>query len=175
MTEIEYELTYLAKFIPKQIQNIKPKRIIDYYLPELGVEHPVIRIRDNGGKYEITKKEPVDGSDSSKQYEHTIILTNLEFKDLIKGRKRKVLKDRYKLSINGHVAEIDIFLESLMGLVVIDFEFNNSEDKDTFVPPGCCLADITQEAFIAGGMLAGKSYKHIEPILDRFNYKKLSG
>ena len=40
--------------------------------------------------------------------------------------------------------------------------------------PDFCLADVTQEVFIAGGMLCGKCYKDIEDDLARIGYKKLS-
>ena len=35
------------------------------------------------------------------------------------------------------------------------------------------LADVTQEEFIAGGMLAGKTYNNISSELKRFNYRRL--
>lgn len=40
--------------------------------------------------------------------------------------------------------------------------------------PEFCLADVTQDAFIAGGMLAGKSFKDIEKDLGKFNYQKIT-
>jgi CYTH domain-containing protein len=76
--------------------------------------------------------------------------------------------------INGHPAEVDIFVGQLEGLVVIDFEFDSEEAKSAFVAPGICLADVTQEMFIAGGKLAGKRYKDIKAELDRFNYSALT-
>ena len=72
MVEIEYELTFLAKSIPNEIKNLKPVEVIDYYIPESGVIHPHLRIRSNKARYEITKKQPINGSDSSEQSEHTI-------------------------------------------------------------------------------------------------------
>lgn len=56
--ELELELTYLAKEIPNEIQNIQPTRIIDLYIPDT-VEHAHLRLRQKGEKYEITKKTPV--------------------------------------------------------------------------------------------------------------------
>ena len=76
--------------------------------------------------------------------------------------------------IDGTLAEIDIFIEDLAGLVLIDFEFDTEAEKDNFTPPSVALADVTQEDFVAGGLLAGKTYRAIEPELARFCYKKLS-
>ena len=37
-----------------------------------------------------------------------------------------------------------------------------NEEKANFSPPDCCLADVTQEQFIAGGQLAGSTYAKIK-------------
>lgn len=42
--ELELELTYLAKEIPNEIQNIQPTRIMDLYIPDT-VEHAHLRLR----------------------------------------------------------------------------------------------------------------------------------
>jgi CYTH domain-containing protein len=69
--------------------------------------------------------------------------------------------------------EIDVFQGNLKGLILVDVEFDNEKDREEFVMPDFCLADVTQETFLAGGMLCGKSYKDIENDLNRFNYNKL--
>jgi hypothetical protein len=76
MTEIELERTYLAKFLPEGLGAYPKKEIKDIYIPESEV-HPILRVRQRGDKYEITKKQPVSGTDSSEQYEHTIINFNI--------------------------------------------------------------------------------------------------
>lgn len=58
-------------------------------------------------------------------------------------------------------------------MVVVDFEFDNKEEKDKFEMPDFCLADVTQEEFIAGGMICGKSYEDVEKDLKKFSYKKI--
>ena len=59
------------------------------------------------------------------------------------------------------------------GLVLVDFEFTNEEEKQAFIMPDFCLADVTTEEFIAGGMLCGKSYGDIEKSLFGFGYRGL--
>jgi len=39
--------------------------------------------------------------------------------------------------------------------------------------PDFCLADVTQEEFLAGGFLAGKKYLDIQSFLDKHGYKKV--
>jgi hypothetical protein len=57
-------------------------------------------------------------------------------------------------------------------MVLVDFEFDTEEDQAAFAMPEFCLADVTQEDFIAGGILAGKKYQDLEEDLKRFNYHK---
>jgi hypothetical protein len=59
-------------------------------------------------------------------------------------------------------------------LILVDFEFKNIEEKDKFLMPDFCLADITQEKFCAAGWLAGKEYSDIEQFLDTYGYKKIN-
>jgi CYTH domain-containing protein len=170
---IELERTFLAKELPENLSDFSFKEMIDLYIPEDSL-HPVMRIRKNGDKYEITKKEPTEGADSSVQREQTIILEKDEFETLLRVGGKKVSKDRYLYKIDNYNAEIDIFKDNLAGLVLVDVEFKNEEDKDDFKMPDFCLIEVTQEKFLAGGMLAGKSYEDIESDLDKLNYKKLN-
>ncbi|MFH1316816.1 MAG: CYTH domain-containing protein [Candidatus Woesearchaeota archaeon] len=169
---IEHELTYLAKSLPDNLKDCKSKEIIDIYIPKQS-DHPTLRIRKNGDKYEMTKKEPVEGGDASHQEEQTIILTESEFNTLSKLDGKKIHKIRYLYNHDGMTAEFDVFQGPLAGLVVIDFEFDKVEDKKSFQMPDFCLAEVTHELWVAGGMICGKSYEDVEQELLRFGYKKL--
>jgi adenylate cyclase len=170
---IELEKTYLIKYLPENLQNFPAKEIIDIYIPEKS-EHPKIRIRKNGSKFEITKKEPVNEGDSSHQEEQTIILTKEEFDFISKLPGKKSCKIRYDYKYENLTAEIDIFQENLSGLILVDFEFKTLKEKDSFKMPDFCLVDVTQEKFLAGGMLCGKSYSDIEENLKKFSYSKIA-
>ena len=170
---IELELTFLAKRLPQEIKSVKPERLIDIYIPERSL-HPRLRLRQMGTSYEVTKKTPLDDGDASAQTEHTIKLDKDEFEALASCSSRKVVKDRYRILLEGSQAELDVFQDKLHGLVLIDFEFASEADKATFTPTAACLVDVTQETFIAGGKLAGKTYKDIEGLLDSFGYQKLN-
>jgi CYTH domain-containing protein len=168
---IELEKTYLAKFIPNGLKN--GKDMLDIYIPT-ETRHPVLRIRKNGEKYEMTKKYPVKEGDASKQHEFTIPLTKEEFEELSKSLKgKRTHKIRYNYEYHGRIAEVDVFQDLLKGLVVVDFEFENEEDKDSFEMPDFCLIEVTQEEFLAGGMICGKSYEEIKEKLEKFGYKRL--
>ena len=169
---IELEKTYLAKYLPKDLAKSASKEIIDVYFPK-EEEHPKLRIRKRGDKYRITKKQPIQDGDASTQKEQTIVLTEKEFESLNKLEGKRVRKIRYYYEFEERTAEIDLFQDELNGLVTVDFEFETEEEKEKFKMPDFCLADVTQEDFIAGGKLCGKTYKEIEKELDKFEYKKL--
>jgi CYTH domain-containing protein len=172
MMEIELEKTYLAKFLPEGLKDSPSKEIKDIYIPE-NIAHPSLRLRKRGDKCEITKKQPVQGTDSSEQYEHTIILTLEEFSALEQVKGKAVRKIRYYYNHKGIQAEVDVFQDALAGLVLVDFEFKEVADKNNFEMPDFCLTDVTQDKCFAGGMLCGKKYSDIEAHLAELAYKRI--
>ncbi len=173
METIELEKTYLAKYIPRDLEKMNSIEIADTYYPKEKA-HPSLRLRQRGAVCEMTKKRRVDENDSSKQIESTIELDGDEYAALVVAPGRRVVKRRYLFPFAGRTAEVDVFLEDLSGLVLVDFEFDNESDKDSFVMPDFCLADVTEEDFIAGGIICGKSYADIQDKLNGFGYTKLS-
>ncbi len=167
MTE-ELERTFILRYLPP-MEGCRQVLIEDIYIPA-SARHPVIRIRRAGQRLEFTKKSPKEG-DSSEQVEHTVPLTEEEFGCLASLEGKRLSKTRYFLDSG---AEIDIFHGPLEGLCLADFEFRTSEEKSSFTPPKFCLAEVTQEEAIAGGMLAGKSYQDIEGMLEGLGYSRIS-
>lgn len=169
----EFELTYLAKKeVVDKLKGVPFKDMLDIYLPSTS-KHPNLRIRKNGNKYEMTKKSPVKEGDSSHQTENTIPLIPEEFSELSLLPGKRVEKRRYLYQEGKYKYEVDVFQGDLKGLVLVDVEFSSNEEKGVFVRPAWVLADVTQEEFVAGGMLCGKSYKDIEKKLNRFSYEKI--
>lgn len=169
--EIELEKTYLIKELP-DLSGCDFVEILDIYIPE-EYDHPKLRIRKRGDIFEITKKFPIEDSDASEQREYTIKISKEEFEELSKIKGKRLRKIRYYYPVDGRTAEIDVFQDDLSGLILVEFEFNSKSNKDTFNIPSFCLADITNDDFIAGGILAGKKYLDVEPILNKYNYKKI--
>ncbi len=167
---LELEKTYLAKYIP-DLSSCKHKEITDVYFPHNSY-HPTLRIRKSGSKFEMTKKTMIN-NDPSKQLEDNISLSEDEFIALSKADGKRVSKIRYYYHFNGLIAEIDIFQEDLTGLVLVDFEFDNEVDKDSFQLPDFCLMDVTGIEFIAGGMLCGTTYQDMTAQLQKLGYAKL--
>lgn len=170
--EIELERTFLLKYIPEGLEKCECREILDIYIPEDSV-HPTLRIRKRADVFEITKKSPINSNDSSEQSEHTISLTENEFNELAQIQGKRLHKNRYFYPYENKIAEVDVFLDKLAGLAVADFEFSSKEDMANFQMPDFCLAEVTQDKAIAGGMLAGKSYADFEKNLEKYCYKKI--
>lgn len=170
---LEIERTFLVKYLPENLKNYKNYEIFDIYIPN-STSYPKLRIRKEGDNYEITKKHAKNDNDYSELIEETIKIDYDEFEILkkLEGVK-KIRKIRYKYPYENLIAEIDIFLDELLGLVTVDFEFNSKIEKDNFKIPDFCLCDITQEDFICGGTLAGKKLDDIKKKLQIHNYKKI--
>lgn len=173
-TVLERELTFLASSLPPELDGVRPKRLVDVYVPEDPRVHPRLRLRKKGESYELTKKLPAIAGDASQHNEETIELDFAEF-EALSTSSRRVEKDRYEVTLDGYRAEVDIFRGALAGLVLLDFEFDSQADLESFVPPSCCGVEVTQEEFIAGGLLAGRTYADIERELERFSYRPLAG
>lgn len=170
MTEIEIETTYLALALPEGLAKAKHRKLVDVYFPAQAV-HPQMRIRQQGEDFVLTKKTQVKADDASMQTEENIVLTQGEFEALRAGQGKLVAKTRYYVPVGDRIAEVDVFEGALAGLVLVDVEFTSEETRDAFVKPSFCGADVTQEVFIAGGMLAGKSLADIQTDLDRLGYQ----
>ena len=168
----ELELTYLVKNIPKGLSESPSKKIVDQYIP-LESEHPTLRLRKNGEKMELTKKEPIKDGDASHQLEETIPLTADEYEAIAKIPAKRVSKTRYYYPYQGRTLEVDVFEEDLSGLVLVDVEFDDLSAKEKFAMPEFCLVEVTQDETLAVGMLAGKGFADIEKHLFEVGYNKI--
>jgi adenylate cyclase len=171
--EREIEVSYLPTRLPEGLTSTKPMRIVDVYLSSDADLTNKLRLRQKGDKYEFTKKVNLDPADLSVQNEYTIPLTKKEFETLRKAGGREIVKDRYFVPVGEHTAEVDVLRGELEGFVMIEVEFKSEADRDAFIPPEYFGSDITQEDFIAGSYLAGKTLADIQPHLERLEYKSL--
>lgn len=169
----EFELTYLIKYLPEDFgEPHESKEILDIYIPASS-EHALLRLRKRGEVCEMTKKVLAHGIDSSHQIEHTIPLSQDEFDALKTVEGKRVHKVRHYYKEGDLVYEIDVFQDGLAGLVLVDVEFTSNEAKSKFIAPEWFLTDVTQEKFVAGGVLCGKSYVDIRLQLEAFGYSPM--
>lgn len=170
--QLELERTFLARYIPVQMSGASSELISDFYIPD-NVDHAKLRLRKKGDLYELTKKEPNQGGDSSQQTEHTVPLSEEEYRQIKRLTSKRLRKRRFYTTYYGHTMEVDVFLDELEGLVMIDFEFDSKEAMDAFQPPEVCLAEVTQDVLSAGGKLAGKRFEDLHDQLQKYEYQPL--
>lgn len=167
---LEIEKTYLAKYIPPDLAGTPHDELEDVYL--FRSDGLSIRARRKGEHFEFTIKKRV-GTDTSRHTEITIPLAKDQYEEAVAGESMRLRKCRYYYPWQGYIAEVDVFSGSLEGLVVIEFEFSSQEEKDAFVAPDFCLADVTSEKFMSGGDIAGRTFAELEAGLSRFGYGPL--
>lgn len=135
---IEIEKKFLLNQMP-DLSQLEFNEIEQGYLSFM----PEIRIRKKGQKCYITEKS--EGTQIRKEIEREIdFITYQILLSLVKGRVIK--KTRFKIALNeGIIAEIDIYHESLDGLVTVETEFSSEEQANNFVAPNWFGKDITED------------------------------
>ena len=169
---LELEKTYLLQNIPQWFSDCPYKDLLDIYIP-VESDHAHLRIRKHGESMVIMKKELVNPDDLSSQHESIIQLTPDEFAALSQVPGKRIHKHRYYMAYRWVTLEIDVFQESLLGLILVDVEFPDEASKHDFLIPDFCLCEVTQDATFAWGLLCGKDYGDIEKKLTSLWYRKL--
>ena len=106
-----------------------PKKIVQAYL--VNTAEKTIRIRIKGDKGFITIKGPTKGISRS-EFEYEIPLADAEA--LILQFAEKVIdKDRYEITFEGKLWEVDVFHGKLEGLILAEIELER-EDEVFSVP-----------------------------------------
>lgn len=134
---MEIERKYLVKNIPKNLDDF-PCRIMEQgYLCTL----PVVRIRKDNGKYELTYKS----KGLMVREEYNLPLTKEAYEHLLlKIDGRLIKKRRYMIPLhNGFTAELDIFEGELAPLILAEVEFPDEESAASFTPPDWFDTDVT--------------------------------
>ena len=157
---IEIEKTFLVKTLPQNLSSYKSFKIKQGYISSTA---PVLRIRQKGDKFELTKKLPIKPNDWSSSEEINIPLTKEEFDKLWPLTQKSLQKTRYLIPLsNNLMAELDVFEQKLNGLAWVEVEFSSEEEMNNFQKPDWFGKDITQEDFAANSFLAGKTFEEIK-------------
>lgn len=134
---MEIERKYLITRLPEPLDSY-PCRIIEQgYLNTA----PVIRIRKDNDRYELTYKS----KGMMVREEYNLPLTReayLHLRSKIDGRL--IQKKRYMIPLdNGLTVELDLFEGELKGLILAEVEFPDVETAETFLPPDWFGEDVT--------------------------------
>ena len=134
---MEIERKYLVDTLPDHLETY-PCRILEQgYLNT----KPVVRIRRDNEKYELTYKS---GGLMSRQ-EYNLPLDQASYEHLLtKIDGRLIKKKRYMIPLSSALtAELDIFEEDLAPLMLVEVEFQTEDDADSFTAPRWFGEDVT--------------------------------
>ncbi len=134
---MEIERKYLILTLPENTEQY-PCRIIEQgYLST----EPVIRIRRDNEKYELTYKS----KGLMTREEYNLPLTKEAFEHLLpKIDGRLICKKRYMIPLNERLTiELDVFDGDLSPLVLAEVEFPDEETALSFTPPDWLGEDVT--------------------------------
>lgn len=134
---MEIERKFLIENPPKNFKSFPCRQIEQGYLNT----EPVIRIRKDDSRYELTCKskglmsrEEISFPLTEEAYLH--LLTKID--------GRLIKKQRYMLPLeNGLTVELDIFKDELAPLILAEVEFPDEKSANSFVPPEWFGKDVT--------------------------------
>ena len=134
---MEIERKYLVDKLPGHIEDY-PCRIISQGYLNI---NPVVRIRRDNEKYELTYKS----KGFMARQEYNLPLTREAYEHLLtKIDGRLIEKRRYMIPLeHGLTAELDVFEGTLAPLILVEVEFSSEEEANSFVPPSWFGEDVT--------------------------------
>lgn len=133
---MEIERKFLLKELPKNLESYSVRHLEQGYL----CTAPVVRIRRDNDKYELTYK----GKGSMIREEHNLPLTKEAYEHLrekIDGRL--IVKKRYMVPLEQYTVELDVFEGDLAPLILAEVEFPSEEEAKAFTPPDWFAEDVT--------------------------------
>ena len=133
---MEIERKFLIKELPQNLDSYPVRHLEQGYL----CTAPVVRIRRDNDKYELTYK----GKGCMVRKEHNLPLTKEAYEHLrekIDGRL--IVKKRYMIPLEQYTIELDVFEGDLAPLTLAEVEFSSEEDAKAFVPPEWFAEDVT--------------------------------
>ncbi|MBQ4558828.1 MAG: CYTH domain-containing protein [Tyzzerella sp.] len=133
---MEIERKFLLKKLPENLDTYPVRHLEQGYLSTA----PVIRIRRDNDKYELTYK----GKGCMIREEHNLPLTKEAYEHLLeKIDGRLIVKKRYMIPFEKHTIELDVFEGDLAPLTLAEVEFASEEEAKAFAPPDWFAEDVT--------------------------------
>lgn len=144
---MEIERKFLIKRLPDNLENYPCRHLEQGYL----CTSPVVRIRRDNDKYELTYK----GSGMMVREEHNLPLTQSSYehlKEKIDGRL--IIKKRYMIPYKSYTIELDVFENDLAPLTLAEVEFATEDDANNFNAPDWFAEDVTFEKIYHNSVLS---------------------
>ena len=136
---MEIERKYLVDTLPGNYSTFPCRQLEQGYL----CKEPVVRIRQDNDKYELTYKS----KGLLAREEHNMPLTKEAYEHLKEKADGKLItKKRYLIPYGKYTIELDVFEGALAPLKFAEVEFTSIEEAERFVAPNWFGEDVTYEA-----------------------------
>jgi CYTH domain-containing protein len=154
---IERERRFLLDQFPRNVRVVRIRRITDSYL-----DGTALRLRkqsqdDGPTTFKLTQKIPERGKGGWQGLITTIYLAEDEFRVLVQLSANKLCKTRYSVPPFG----IDVFEDSLQGLVLAEAEFDSGAAANALMLPPFISREVSADDRFTGGCLARASRQDI--------------
>lgn len=156
----EYERRFLLAHRPRGM--VDPRAIVDEYINDTRLRLRTVDWHDTGQHDQKLghKRRLVDGDPTA------IMCTSLYLDDdevavLSLLPSRRLAKTRWRLNIGAVVASVDVFEESLEGLILMEVDLGDPTLLEEFTPPSWVGPDVTRTERFTGGELAGLSFQDL--------------
>ena len=144
---MEIERKFLVKEVPEHLDIYPYRHLEQGYL----CTGPVVRIRKDNDKYELTYKS----KGMMVREEYNLPLTKESYEHLkAKVDGRIITKKRYMIPYENYTIELDIFEGDLAPLILAEVEFPTEEDANNFTPPEWFAEDVTFSALYHNSFLS---------------------
>ena len=139
---MEIERKYLVASMPEGLDSYPHVEIEQGYL----CTSPTLRIRKMGDAYWMTVKEKQPTASSAIHNREEEFRLTQDCYERLKAKcdGQMVSKTRYRIPLQEHIAELDVFHGVHEGLRLVEVEFSDSADADRFVPPAWFGEDVSQ-------------------------------
>jgi CYTH domain-containing protein len=163
----EFERRFLANRVPSGLRTDTGWRIYDRY-----IKNTHLRLRRQeplgGGEtiYKLGQKNAPSPPDFARTTMTTLYLSRGEYDVLANLPARELRKQRKHLSEGGRTFSVDVFEESLAGLVLAEVTVETSRELDEeWQLPGWVSREVSDDIRFTGAALAGLSTDQLADLI----------
>ena len=166
---VERERRYLLQDLPEGLTRASHHlQITDNYIT--GTRLRLRKVRDpqtNKWTVKFSQKFAPRATDLSRTVITNTYLNASEYEVLSVFEANEIRKNRYRFEFAGHKFSVDMFLGSLLGLVLAEVSFETDKELDRFAPPPFALAEVTNNETFSGGRLCYLSFDDVREEVKR--------
>lgn len=150
---IERERRFLVNQFPLEASVIRIRHIIDRYLGNTRLRLRQQIDNDGPGVFKLTQKVPAPGHGAQQGMVTSMHLSEKEFRILAQLPAKQLKKTRYSVPPFG----IDVFEDTLEGLILAEAEFESASDAESLIVPRFIAHEVSADLRFTGGQLAHAS------------------